>query len=1149
MKTWKRVVSSLLTFLIVLSMFTICTLAAAAQTPGLNIGKLYFNNTENWEQVLACLLMSDGQTSVQATQAQSNESVFYVEIAESVDGVYFYDGNTQRTQTITDFTDGQIFIPDGGTQQENGNIFFSGTLEQYAVKNVIFMIGDGMGSEQIKAGSIYKGETLHMQQMPYSTMVTTYSNSGITDSAAAATALATGYKTANNMVGMLEDGTKVENLVEFSKARGLKTGVIATQVTPHATPAGFTAHVSARYSYNSIAAQQLTQQLDLLFGGGSSYFDTRTEAIEANNYIWIKDLSEIASVPADKNVLGTFSTSYITADDEPHLKDMTAAGLERLSNENGFFTMIEGSDIDSYAHKNDMDKMLKELIVFDDAVEVAQKYVEDHPDTLLIVTADHETGGLKIPDNATTEDLTDNLFTTGNHTGADVPVFASGARAWELCSEPIIDNTEIHDFIADAIEESYGYAPPKDFTNYDARKIFLELPESWEAPFAYTEGAISLGEFPGVEMTHEEDNIYSILLRDYDGNTAPEDLYIPGDVNGNGTVTIQDVLDIQKYLSRLITFNDDAQLAADINCDGSITIEDVLEIQEYLAKEENIYNIGTQVLKPGVAGLSIIFSSQNGYQTEKIPFAGFYKKYTITNNEQTQTATGVWEDYTPTFGSVYFEKPESWENAYFYTWGDAYFGVWPGTKMQQVEDNIYSITISADDVLETTLEFSLVFSDGNTYQTIDIDFAGLNKIYKIFGGENSKKAYGSWFDYDSNSGDDPDPGNPMTIYLKDETSWDITTDDAIISVQCDNGDMIPMTYLGSKIWSATVTDNYKGIVFTRSNPKDGVVWNAFCPATAREENDMYCVTGSTTGYWDKFDGIVEPTDPTDPTDPTEPFDPNQDDSKEFEDVPKKEIYLKDETSWGIHSDDPVIFAQCGSKKIIATPNEDNTVWTASVPQDWDLVIFNRVDRDSGRVWNSFPKTPVSMGENNMYVATSSSEGAWTKYEPAPPGEEREITVYFKNMRGTEYYIPQVMINAEVFDMKLLDNNTDLGTLEASADQTGGWYAYTFTTTQETVNVTFSNSSNKYNMTAEISTDAWFSNKRYDYTKDENLVDYTALHHAIVQAQKEVSPTDTLLDALSEALTVYNSTSYSDKVTVDQDAVNTAEQTLTAILNN
>lgn len=1309
-----KLFSWVLTFAIVATMFSVCGVMASAQDIPENAGTLYFRNTLGWEQVGA--YTADGAL----VTAKVKDGVYSAQLTSGNADVYFSNGANERTKNITGYKDGQIFLPDADDKAtESGVTTYGGTLDYYKVKNVILMIGDGMGAEQAKAGEIYKGSKLVMQTLPYSTMVTTYSNDGVTDSSAAATAMATGYKTNNNMVGMVADGTKKENLVEFSKARGLKTGVIVTQVLPHATPAGFTAHVSARYSYNSIAAQQLLLQADVLFGGGGSYFDNREEAIEANNYVRVNDLASVASVDPSKNILGTFHTSYITADDQPRLAKTTKAGLDRLTNDNGFFAMIEGSDIDSYAHKNEMDKMLKEMIVFDEAIDVANNYVKEHPDTLLLVTADHETGGLKVPDGATASDLTDALFSTGNHTGADVPLYAAGARAWDFCSSDKVDNTFIHDFIADVLNESYGEAPEKDFTDYEARKVFFELPESWETPYAYTAGAVSVGEFPGVEMEHVDGNVYSVTLRDYAGEmTKPGGQYVAGDLNGDGKSTVADILEIQKYAAKKINLTDDQLLAADLNEDGMANIKDVLEIQKYLAGFGNPYNIGAALDKPAVPvdPLSIVFSNGGDCKTIEIPFKGFNQKYIITDGESTDSATGRWEEYHTTAGVIYFEKPESWKNAYFYTWGDAYFGVWPGTKMQQVKDNIYSITVSDSEILETTLEFNLIFSSGTTYQTMDLEFAGFNKIYKIVGGENTQKAYGTWSDYDPDGPEKPtEPGNPMKIYLQDQTSWDITTDGALLYVQCDGGEKVPLDYLGSRTWSAIIPGNYSSIIFLRVNPKDATqVWNAFAPAAARGENDMYCVTGSTTGNWAKFEG-AEP-DPTGPTDPTEPFDPTKDDSAEFEGVPHKNVYLKDETSWGINTDSPVIFAQCGDKKIIAKADASGKLWTASVPADWDTIVFNRVDPATGKIWNAFPKAAVSIGENNMYVATTSSAGTWQVYteqptqpseptepsnptdpsvptdpsqptdptepssqptepsdepfdptkddsaefegaaqknvylkdetswgiggagavifaqngdkkiiakpdesgklftasipqawdtvifnrvdpatgkvwnsfpleaavlgennmytatgsktgewsvytpddkptepseptEPSTPGEEKTVTVYFKDMRGTEYYVPQVKIGSETFDMELLPDRTDLGTLEASADGHGGWYSYTFTASQDSTEVMFLNSSGKYNMTASVSKDSWFTSKRYDYKNNENLVDYTALHNAIAGAQKEEAPSAELAAAIDAALAVYNKTSYSpDKISVSQSDVDNAAKAITDLLS-
>lgn len=153
------------------------------------------------------------------------------------------------------------------------------------------------------------------------------------------------------------------------------------------------------------------------------------------------------------------------------------------------------------------------------------------------------------------------------------------------------------------------------------------------------------------------------------------------------------------------------------------------------------------------------------------------------------------------------------------------------------------------------------------------------------------------------------------------------------------------------------------------------------------------------------------------------------------------------------------------------------------------------------------------------------------------------------MRGTEYYVPQVKIGDETFDMELVENRTDLGALEGSADGYGGWYSYTIKTTQESVEVMFLNGSGKYNMTASVSSDAWFTSKRYDYKNNENLVDYTALHKAIASAQKEAAPSDELAAAIDAALAVYNKTSYSpDKISVSQSDVDNAAKAITDLLS-
>lgn len=326
--------------------------------------------------------------------------------------------------------------------------------EDNEIKNVIFMLGDGMGEKHIKAAEMYKGETLNMQKIQNKCYITTNSLQGITDSAAAATAYATGYKTYNNIVGKDKDKKDVENIIEYANKRGLKTGIVCTQKINHATPAGFSVHHKYRKDYDIIANLQIESCVDLMFGGGRKYFKKYEDKMNENEFVWINDFSKLDNVTKDSRVIGTFADDTISKEkDRVSLSDMSSEAFNRLENDNGFFLLIEGSDIDSYSHKADMDKMLDEMIDFDDAVLIAKEYVDNHPGTLLIVTADHECGGLDLTGITSAEELDDSLFTSGGeHTGVNVLLFAYGIGAEELTESEVIDNTAVNKFLKQAIK-------------------------------------------------------------------------------------------------------------------------------------------------------------------------------------------------------------------------------------------------------------------------------------------------------------------------------------------------------------------------------------------------------------------------------------------------------------------------------------------------------------------------------------------------------------------------------------------------------------------------------------------------------------------------------------------------------------------------
>lgn len=338
--------------------------------------------------------------------------------------------------------------------------------EDVPAKNVILMIGDGMGKNIIKASEVVKGDKLVMSGMKYRTEVTTYSESvtkgykEFTDSAASATAMSTGVKTLNGCIGVDPDGNKLETICEYAQSLDMETGLVARQVVSHATPAGMVAHNSSRDNYPQILREMVKSNVNVLFGGGAQYYTNPKvkKAIENNKYKYITKADELDALNSDDDkVLGMFAYDNMGAPDmAPSLMRMTSKALDMLDNDNGFFLMVEGSNIDTYESKCDMETTLGQMQDFDKAVDFVLKWAEEHPGTLVIVTADHETGGVTLPDNPTPEDINDDCFTSdGEHTNANVWLFASGAQSKALCEKDVIDNTDIAKYMRKVLADSH----------------------------------------------------------------------------------------------------------------------------------------------------------------------------------------------------------------------------------------------------------------------------------------------------------------------------------------------------------------------------------------------------------------------------------------------------------------------------------------------------------------------------------------------------------------------------------------------------------------------------------------------------------------------------------------------------------------------
>ncbi len=321
-------------------------------------------------------------------------------------------------------------------------------------KNVILFIGDGMGVTQVFAALTANNGNLYLNQFTNIGFSRTNSaDNYVTDSAAGGTALACGKKTRNGMIGMSPDSVAIPSILELSDKAGLSTGLISTVAITHATPASFIAHVPNRSLYEDIALDFLDTDIDVFIGGGRKFFNNRKDGrnlckeLEEKGYRLYDNLE--AAKDDNKGHIGILAAEehMPTAPTRvPTLQASTQKAIDILKQDDkGFFIMIEGSQIDWGGHNNVINDVVNETLDLDKAVGIALKYAVEDGNTLIVVTADHETGGLSVlrgnPGKAT---LT-GVFSTGDHSAVMVPVFAYGPGAEEF--RGIYNNTEVFDKI------------------------------------------------------------------------------------------------------------------------------------------------------------------------------------------------------------------------------------------------------------------------------------------------------------------------------------------------------------------------------------------------------------------------------------------------------------------------------------------------------------------------------------------------------------------------------------------------------------------------------------------------------------------------------------------------------------------------------
>lgn len=329
-------------------------------------------------------------------------------------------------------------------------------------KNIILMIGDGMGITQISSGLYSNSNYLHLERFNDIGLHKNYSSDAlITDSAAGATAFASGQKTYNGAIGVDPDTLAIETILEEAEMKGLKTGLVATSTIDHATPASFIAHNRKRSNYEEIALDFLNTDTEIFIGGGQKSFERRemddrnlSNELREKGYKVVsfldKEIDEI-------DMTGVEKLMYYTADGSPlpvsqgrdYLIPASKLAVEHLnkSNENGFFLMIEGSQIDWGGHANDANYIITEMIEFDKSIGAVLDFAEKDGNTLVIVTADHETGGFAIQKESKMDSLV-TAFTSDYHTGDLIPVFAYGPGSEKF--RGIYENTAIYYKMRDA---------------------------------------------------------------------------------------------------------------------------------------------------------------------------------------------------------------------------------------------------------------------------------------------------------------------------------------------------------------------------------------------------------------------------------------------------------------------------------------------------------------------------------------------------------------------------------------------------------------------------------------------------------------------------------------------------------------------------
>lgn len=320
-------------------------------------------------------------------------------------------------------------------------------------KNIIYLIGDGMGFGQVstlimeRAVNREASSSSQISRITHMGMVTTHSaDSKVTDSAAGGTALATGEKTNNGAVGLNASGDTLTSIMVHAREMGKSTGIVVNTAILDATPAAFYAHVEKRSLWDEIAVQLTKSDYDILIGNGLEHFNSREDSLDLISVFTGKgydfsDSWEIAAALDNSGKLVVLTSVRMVF---PEAVAKALDLLDKKNNPEGFFLMIEEARIDGHGHNNDVQGLIDEMEIMDRVMQVVLDYADAHPETLVVITADHETGGVNIGYDGRP------YFSTAGHSGSVVPVFAYGPGAEQFAG--LMDNTDIPARILNLLE-------------------------------------------------------------------------------------------------------------------------------------------------------------------------------------------------------------------------------------------------------------------------------------------------------------------------------------------------------------------------------------------------------------------------------------------------------------------------------------------------------------------------------------------------------------------------------------------------------------------------------------------------------------------------------------------------------------------------